>query len=146
MEEHRPEVAIVDVRMPPTHTDEGLRAAQAIRARHPRTGIVILSQTVEAGTALQILAARPEGLGYLLKDRVTDIEDFARTLRRVAAGGCALDPQVVTQLLASPPDGGRDRHAHAARARRAHAGRRGPLEQGRRPSASASPSAPCRST
>ena len=86
VEEHRPEVAIVDVRMPPTHTDEGLRAAQEIRARHPRTGIVILSQTVEAGTALQILAARPEGLGYLLKDRVTDIEDFARTLRRVAAG------------------------------------------------------------
>ena len=107
VEEHRPEVAIVDVRMPPTHTDEGLRAAQEIRARHPRTGIVILSQTVEAGTALQILAARPEGLGYLLKDRVTDIEDFAGTLRRVAAGGCALDPQVVTQLLASPPDGGR---------------------------------------
>ena len=68
---------------------------------------MILSQTVEAGTALQILAERPEGLGYLLKDRVTDIEDFAGTLRRVAAGGCALDPQVVTQLLAAPADGGR---------------------------------------
>ena len=67
---------------------------------------MILSQTVEAGTALQILAERPDGLGYLLKDRVTDIEDFAGTLRRVAAGGCALDPQVVDQLLAAPPDGG----------------------------------------
>jgi DNA-binding NarL/FixJ family response regulator len=107
VEEHAPDAAIVDVRMPPTHTDEGLRAAQEIRARHPRTGIVILSQTVEAGTALQILAERPEGLGYLLKDRVTDVADFAGTLRRVAAGGCALDAQVVTQLLASPPDGGR---------------------------------------
>ena len=67
---------------------------------------MILSQTVEAGTALQILAERPEGLGYLLKDRVTDIEDFAGTLRRVAAGGSALDPKVVNQLLASPPDPG----------------------------------------
>jgi DNA-binding NarL/FixJ family response regulator len=68
---------------------------------------VILSQSVEAGTALQILAERPDGLGYLLKDRVTDHADFARTVRRVAAGGCALDAQVVNQLLASPPDGGR---------------------------------------
>ncbi len=104
--EHAPDAAIVDVRMPPTHTDEGLRAAQEIRARHPGTGIMILSQSVEAGTALQILAEQPEGLGYLLKDRVTDIEDFAGALRRVAAGGCALDPKVVSQLLASPPDRG----------------------------------------
>jgi DNA-binding NarL/FixJ family response regulator len=102
-----PDAVIVDVRMPPTHTDEGLRAAHAIRSGHPRMGIMILSQTVEAGTALQLLAERPDGLGYLLKDRVTDYEDFGRTVRRVAAGGCALDPQVVTQLLASPPDGGR---------------------------------------
>jgi DNA-binding NarL/FixJ family response regulator len=102
-----PDAVIVDVRMPPTHTDEGLRAAQTIRAGHPRMGIVILSQSVEAGTALQILAERPDGLGYLLKDRVTDYADFARTVRRVAAGGCALDAQVVKQLLASPPDGGR---------------------------------------
>jgi DNA-binding NarL/FixJ family response regulator len=106
VDEQTPDAAIVDVRMPPTHTDEGLRAAQAIRAHHPGTGIVILSHTVETGTALQLLAERPEGLGYLLKDRVTDIEDFARSVRRVAAGGCALDPQVVTQLLATPPDGG----------------------------------------
>jgi DNA-binding NarL/FixJ family response regulator len=105
--EHTPDAAIVDVRMPPAHTDEGLRAAQEIRARHPGTGIVILSQTVEAGTALRILAERPAGLGYLLKDRVTDIQDFGQTLRRVAAGGCALDPQVVNQLLAAPADAGR---------------------------------------
>ena len=85
-------MAIVDIRMPPTHTDEGLRAAQEIRARHPRIGIVILSQHVEAGTAMQLLAESPERLGYLLKDRVGDIEDFAGTLRRVAAGGSALDP------------------------------------------------------
>jgi DNA-binding NarL/FixJ family response regulator len=97
--EQTPDAAIVDVRMPPTHTDEGLRAAQEIRARHPGTGIMILSQTVEAGTALQLLAERPEGLGYLLKDRVTDIEDFTATLRHVSAGGSALDPQVVSQLL-----------------------------------------------
>jgi DNA-binding NarL/FixJ family response regulator len=106
VEAHAPDAAVIDVRMPPTHTDEGLRAAQEIRARRPSTGIVILSQQVEAGVALQILAARPEGLGYLLKDRVTDIADFAGTLRRVVAGGSALDPQVVKQLLASPPDPG----------------------------------------
>jgi DNA-binding NarL/FixJ family response regulator len=106
VEAHAPDAAVIDVRMPPTHTDEGLRAAQEIRARRPSTGIVILSQQVEAGTALQILAERPEGLGYLLKDRVTDIADFAGTLRRVVAGGSALDPQVVRELLASPPDPG----------------------------------------
>jgi DNA-binding NarL/FixJ family response regulator len=107
VDEQTPDATIVDVRMPPTHTDEGLRAAHAIRARYPGMGIVILSQTVEAGTALQLLTERPEGLGYLLKDRVTDIDDFAGALWRVVAGGCALDPQVVTQLLATPPDGGR---------------------------------------
>jgi DNA-binding NarL/FixJ family response regulator len=106
VDEHVPDAAIVDVRMPPTHTDEGLRAANEIRERHPRMGIVILSQSVEAGTALKILAERPEGLGYLLKDRVTDLEDFASTLRRVADGGCALDPRVVTQLLGARTDTG----------------------------------------
>jgi DNA-binding NarL/FixJ family response regulator len=106
VEAQRPDVAIVDVRMPPTHTDEGLRAAQAIRARQPGIGIVILSQSVEVGTALLILAEKPAGLGYLLKDRVTDIDDFASSLRRVAAGGTALDPQVVNELLANPRDPG----------------------------------------
>jgi DNA-binding NarL/FixJ family response regulator len=106
VEAHRPDVAIVDIRMPPSFTDEGLRAAHAIRSRHPRIGIVILSQHVEVGTAAQILAERPEGLGYLLKDRVTDIDDFVGSLRRVAAGGSALDPEIVSRLLASTHDDG----------------------------------------
>jgi DNA-binding NarL/FixJ family response regulator len=101
VEEHEPDVAIVDIRMPPTFTDEGLRAAQEIRARHAGMGIVILSQHVETGTATRLLTESPEGLGYLLKDRVGDLEEFASTLRCVAAGGSALDPQVVAQLLAS---------------------------------------------
>jgi DNA-binding NarL/FixJ family response regulator len=103
---HAPDVAIVDVRMPPTQTDEGLRAAQAIRERHPDTAIVVLSQHVEHGVAVRVLAERPERLGYLLKDRVTDPEDFVRSLQRVAAGGTALDPQVVARLLAADGDGG----------------------------------------
>jgi DNA-binding NarL/FixJ family response regulator len=100
VDEHQPEVAIVDIRMPPTHTDEGLRAAAEIRARHPEIGIVILSQHVEVGTATRLLAENPERLGYLLKDRVGDIDEFAGTLRRVVAGGSALDPQIVSRLLA----------------------------------------------
>jgi DNA-binding NarL/FixJ family response regulator len=101
VDEHVPDVAIIDVRMPPTFTDEGLRAAHEIRARHPRIGIVILSQHVETGTATRLLAESPERLGYLLKDRVGDVEEFAGTLRRVVAGGSALDPEVVARLLAS---------------------------------------------
>jgi DNA-binding NarL/FixJ family response regulator len=104
--EHAPDVAIVDVRMPPTQTDEGLRAAHAIRERHPATAIVVLSQHVEHGVAVRVLAERPERLGYLLKDRVTDPADFVRSLQRVAAGGTALDPQVVSRLLASDGDEG----------------------------------------
>ena len=106
VEAHGPDAAIIDIRMPPTHTDEGLVAAQEIRARFPQAGIVILSQHVEVGTATQILAERPEGLGYLLKDRVRDAGDFTGTLRRVAAGGSALDPQIVSRLLASNRDDG----------------------------------------
>jgi DNA-binding NarL/FixJ family response regulator len=105
VDEHEPEVAIVDIRMPPTHTDEGLRAAREIRERHPATAIVVLSQHVEHGVATRVLAERPERLGYLLKDRVTDPDDFVRTLERVAAGGTALDPQVVARLLASDREG-----------------------------------------
>jgi DNA-binding NarL/FixJ family response regulator len=101
VDEHAPDAAIVDIRMPPTHTDEGLRAAADIRARHPGIGIVILSQHVEVGTATRLLAESPERLGYLLKDRVGDIDDFAGTLRRVVAGGSALDPQIVDRLLAA---------------------------------------------
>jgi DNA-binding NarL/FixJ family response regulator len=100
VDEHQPDAAIVDIRMPPTHTDEGLRAAADIRARHPGIGIVILSQHVEVGTATRLLAENPERLGYLLKDRVGEIDDFAGTLRRVVAGGSALDPQIVSRLLA----------------------------------------------
>jgi DNA-binding NarL/FixJ family response regulator len=103
---HAPELAIVDIRMPPTHTDEGLRAAHEIRARHPDIGIVILSQHVEVGVAMRLLAETPEHLGYLLKDRVTAIDDFASTLRRVAAGGSALDPKVIDRMLAARRDEG----------------------------------------
>jgi DNA-binding NarL/FixJ family response regulator len=98
---HEPDVAIVDIRMPPTLTDEGLRAAQEIRRRHADMGIVIVSEHLEVGVATQVLAASPEGLGYVLKHRVTDIGDFVGTLRRVAAGGSALDPQVVSGLLSA---------------------------------------------
>jgi DNA-binding NarL/FixJ family response regulator len=96
---HTPDIAIVDIRMPPAYSDEGLRAAQEIRARHPATAVVILSQHVDIGTATRVLAANPERLGYVLKDRVTDVDDFAGTLRRVAAGGTALDPVVISRLL-----------------------------------------------
>jgi DNA-binding NarL/FixJ family response regulator len=104
VEEHEPDIAIIDIRMPPSFTDEGLRAAHEIRARHPEVGIVILSQHVETGMAARLLAERPERLAYLLKDRVGDIDEFAATLERVAAGGSALDPQVVAGLLASTRD------------------------------------------
>ncbi|MDA0183808.1 response regulator transcription factor [Solirubrobacter phytolaccae] len=103
---HMPDIAIVDIRMPPTHTDEGLRAAHAIRARHPDVAIVILSQHVEAGIAMRLLAETPQRLGYLLKDRVTEIEEFAASLRRVAGGGSALDPKVFERLLAAQRDDG----------------------------------------
>jgi len=99
VEVHTPDVAIVDIRMPPTYTDEGVRAAHEIRTRHPHIAIVILSQHVDLGTAMRVLTENPEGLGYLLKDRVTDVDDFVGTLRRVAAGGSALDPEVVSRLL-----------------------------------------------
>ncbi len=106
VDQHRPEIAIVDVRMPPTHTEEGLEAAREIRARHPDTAIMVLSSHVEVGVAMRILVENPERLGYLLKDRVTEIEDFVATVRHVAAGGSALDPQVVSRLLAGDRDDG----------------------------------------
>jgi DNA-binding NarL/FixJ family response regulator len=107
VDEHEPDVAIVDIRMPPTQTDEGIRAALEIRRRHPAMGIVLLSQHVEVGVATQLLVETPQHLGYLLKDRVADPADFAGSLRRVARGGTALDPQVVSGLLADPKDRGR---------------------------------------
>ena len=94
-----PDVAIVDVRMPPTQTDEGSRAAEVIRERHPNVGILLLSQIVEPHTAIRLFSERPEGFGYLLKDRVLDIDDFVEAVKRVARGGTAIDPEVVSQLV-----------------------------------------------
>jgi DNA-binding NarL/FixJ family response regulator/class 3 adenylate cyclase len=96
---HKPRVAVVDIRMPPTHTDEGLAAAREIRMRFPSTSVLVLSQYVEAAYALDLFSESPEGLGYLLKDRVADIEEFALAIRRVADGGSALDPTIVGELL-----------------------------------------------
>jgi DNA-binding NarL/FixJ family response regulator/class 3 adenylate cyclase len=96
---HKPAVAIVDIRMPPTHTDEGLQAAREIRERFPATGVLVLSQYVEAGYALDLLSESAEGVGYLLKDRISDVEQFASSVRRVAEGGSALDPAVVSELV-----------------------------------------------
>jgi DNA-binding NarL/FixJ family response regulator len=94
-----PDVTIVDIRMPPTFTDEGLRAAQQVRALHPHIGVLVLSQYVEPEYAMELLADNAEGVGYLLKERVSNIDDFAAAVRRVAAGGSALDPTVVSQIV-----------------------------------------------
>lgn len=97
---HKPDVAVVDVRMPPDHTDDGLRAALEIRERQPETGVLVLSQYVEEGYALDLITtAGGGGVGYLLKDRVADVDRFLDAVRRVAGGGSALDPEVVAQLL-----------------------------------------------
>ena len=96
---HRPDIAVVDVRMPPTHTDEGLRAALRIRAEYPDTAVLVLSQYVEEAYALELLSQSSERTGYLLKDRVADIETFTDAVRRVAKGGSALDPEVVALML-----------------------------------------------
>jgi DNA-binding NarL/FixJ family response regulator len=96
---HKPDVAVVDVRMPPTHTDEGLRAAREIRTELPEVGVLVLSQYVEVAYARELLAESAEGVGYLLKDRVADIEALTDAVRRVGAGGSALDPEVVSQML-----------------------------------------------
>ena len=106
VDEHEPDVAIVDIRMPPTQTDEGIQAAHEIRRRHPDIGVVLLSHHVEVGVATQVLAEAPQRLGYLLKERVTDSADFAGSLRRVAGGGTVLDPQVVSGLLSDPGNNG----------------------------------------
>jgi DNA-binding NarL/FixJ family response regulator/class 3 adenylate cyclase len=96
---YSPDVAVVDIRMPPTQTDEGLQAAQEIRANHPDVGVLVLSQHVEPTYAMELLAESAEGVGYLLKDRVSDVDEFAAAVRRVAEGGSALDPALVTQLV-----------------------------------------------
>jgi DNA-binding NarL/FixJ family response regulator len=94
-----PDVVIVDIRLPPTHTDEGLQAALTIRAAHPSVGVLVLSQYVEVGLALRLLADSAEGAGYLLKDRISDVRDFVASVRRVAEGGSAIDPIIVSTLL-----------------------------------------------
>jgi DNA-binding NarL/FixJ family response regulator/class 3 adenylate cyclase len=96
---HKPDVALVDIRMPPTQTDEGLRAAKQIRDRWPETGVLVLSQYVESAYAMELLGENAEGVGYLLKDRVSDVDEFAAAVRRVGEGGSALDPAVVSQLV-----------------------------------------------
>ena len=98
--EHKPNVAIIDIRMPPTHTNEGLRAAEAIRAEHgTNVGILVLSQYVETTFALRLVADGAGGVGYLLKDRVDDLDDFVDAIRRIARGGSVIDPEVVAQLV-----------------------------------------------
>jgi DNA-binding NarL/FixJ family response regulator len=96
---YTPDVAIVDIRMPPTHTDEGLQAAKEIRERYPDVGVLVLSQYVESGYALELLQEDANGVGYLLKDRVSDVGEFAAAVKRVAEGGSALDPEVVSRLV-----------------------------------------------
>ena len=96
---YSPNVVIVDIRMPPTHTDEGLKAAQEIRGSYPEIGVLVLSQYVEATYAMELLAESAEGVGYLLKDRVSDVGEFAAAVRRVGEGGSALDPAIVSQLV-----------------------------------------------
>ena len=96
---YSPDVVIVDIRLPPTHSDEGLRAALEIRARHPSVGVLVLSQYVELGLAMKLLADSAEGVGYLLKNRINDVTDFLAAVRRVAAGGSAIDPVIISTLL-----------------------------------------------
>jgi DNA-binding NarL/FixJ family response regulator len=96
---YKPDVAVVDIRMPPTNTDEGLQAAKTIREQHPGVGVLVLSQYVEPAYAMELLEDSAEGVGYLLKDRITEVGDFADAVRRVADGGSALDPAIVSKLV-----------------------------------------------
>ncbi len=100
VEEHRPDLCVMDVRMPPTRTDEGLRAALVVRSQWPETGVLVLSQYVEERYATELIGASSTGVGYLLKDRVANVRAFIEDLRRVGSGGAALDPEVISQLLA----------------------------------------------
>ncbi|MGC5014409.1 response regulator [Streptosporangium sp. DT93] len=99
VDEHRPDLAVIDVRMPPSHTDEGLRAAIEIRRTHPGLGMLVFSQYIETHYAARLLADGAQGVGYLLKERVADVGDFLTALERIAAGETVLDPQVVTQIM-----------------------------------------------
>jgi DNA-binding NarL/FixJ family response regulator len=101
---HRVDIAIVDIRLPPTHSDEGLRAALEIRSADPEVGVLVLSQYVELGLAMKLLADSAAGVGYLLKDRISDVEEFVAAVQRVAAGGSAIDPIIVSTLLSRRRD------------------------------------------
>jgi DNA-binding NarL/FixJ family response regulator len=103
---HPPDIALIDIRLPPTYSDEGLRAGLDIRAKHPSVGVLVLSQYVELGLAMKLLADSAEGVGYLLKDRVADPRGFADSVRQVGQGGSALDPEVVAQMLSRPRESG----------------------------------------
>jgi DNA-binding NarL/FixJ family response regulator len=105
VETQRPDIAIVDIRMPPSHTDEGLRAARELRVRYPTMGILVLSQYVRPSYAVELLQGGAEGIGYLLKDRVSDVGQLTDSVRRVAEGGSVLDPSVVAQLVGRPRHG-----------------------------------------
>jgi DNA-binding NarL/FixJ family response regulator len=105
VETHAPDVALVDIRMPPTHTDEGLQAARAIRTRYPQVGVLVLSQYVRPSYAFELLSESAERVGYLLKDRVSDVGELADAVRRVGAGGSVLDPMVVSQLVGRRREG-----------------------------------------
>jgi len=102
---HKPDVAVVDVRMPPGHSDEGARAAREIRDTWPEVRVLLLSQVIEARHALALVSQRPDGFGYLLKDRVLEIDDFLEAVRRVGRGGSAIDPEVISELLGRRRDG-----------------------------------------
>ena len=119
VERHRPDLVVVDVRMPPTHTDEGIRAALALRRQYPDLAILVLSQYVEERYATDLLGAGSDAVGYLLKDRVAQVSDFLEAVRRVAAGGTVLDPEVVAQLMVrhhpKPIDRLTPREQHALR-------------------------------
>lgn len=99
VEELRPDVAVLDIRMPPSHTDEGLRAAHQIRLRHPGVGVLVLSQYVDTGYVVTLMSDGAKGVGYLLKDRVSDLAELVDAVRRVGSGGCVVDPEVVTRLM-----------------------------------------------
>jgi len=101
---YQPDVAILDIRMPPTQSDEGIQAAEAIFQHHPDVRVVLLSQVVEAKRAINLFAQHPHGFGYLLKDRVLDVDEFVEAVRRVARGGSAVDPEIVAQLVGRPRD------------------------------------------
>ena len=142
---YKPDIAIVDIRMPPSHTDEGLRAAKEIRTAHPSVSVLVLSQHVETEYAMELLAESAEGVGYLLKDRVADIDEFVAAVQRVADGGSALDSAIVSRLV------GRSRRDHpidtlSPREREVLQLMAEGLSTGRSQLACSSPSAPSRST